>query len=141
MNEKSRTDLYRDKAVEDVRLLRFLVVLCLDALCQCSPHPRCTCNNALDDAVVCKSDSQVHEHESSTGRRRITFAIVCSCISSHLIEGFVSYHPRERCSEGNTGQRGVICAMVGLCKMTRKHHEAECSSRCTILRSTAKKGI
>jgi hypothetical protein len=62
IHKELRTDLYRDKAGEDVRLLLLsvlLVVLRLVALCEYLYFPRCARHNPLDEAVVHKLDNLV----------------------------------------------------------------------------------
>jgi hypothetical protein len=61
VDKELRTDLYHDKAVEDVCLLLLLVVLRLVALCQYLYHPRCARHNALDKAAVYKPNSLVQQ--------------------------------------------------------------------------------
>jgi hypothetical protein len=59
-----RTDLYRDKAGEDVRLLLLSVlpvVLRLVALCYYLHFPRSAHHNTLDEAVVHKLDNLVQQ--------------------------------------------------------------------------------
>jgi hypothetical protein len=62
MDKESRTDLYQNKAVEDVRLLLCLVVLRLVALCRPLHHTDCVRQKALDEAAVYRPDSLVQQY-------------------------------------------------------------------------------